>query len=120
MDFCPSCGEPAFFAVADLCYLTREIEVDACCETNLAGWIEAFSQADSRTRNSTEWATDLLFKKPWTISRKAEFMIGIGLEWVHVRQNGKQTNSISGDAAGDFMFWPAPAKTSGKKPVIIG
>ncbi|HJT87426.1 MAG TPA: hypothetical protein VJ732_06205, partial [Bryobacteraceae bacterium] len=25
-------------------------------------------------RHSTEWDTDLLFKKPWTISEKLEFM----------------------------------------------
>jgi hypothetical protein len=58
------------------------------------------------TRNSTEWDTDLLFKKPWTISRKAEFMLGVGPQWVHLKQNGKVTNSISGELAGDFMFWP--------------
>ena len=40
------------------------------------------------THNSTEWDTDLLFKKPWTISRKAEFMLGVGPEWVHTRENG--------------------------------
>src|ERR1700676_4990297 len=27
--------------------------------------------------HSTEWSIDLLFKKPWTLSRKAEFMAGI-------------------------------------------
>ena len=58
------------------------------------------------THNSTEWDTDLLFKKPWTISRKAEFMLGIGPEWVHTRDNGTVTNSIAGEIAGDFMFWP--------------
>ncbi len=58
------------------------------------------------TRNSTEWDTDLLFKKPWTLSKKAEFMFGIGPEWVHIRQNGAVTNSIAGEVAGDFMFWP--------------
>ena len=58
------------------------------------------------TRNSTEWDTDLLFKKPWTISRKTEFMLGIGPQWVHLRQNGKTANSIAGEVAGDFMFWP--------------
>jgi hypothetical protein len=58
------------------------------------------------TRYSTEWDTDLLFKKPWTISRKVEFMFGIGPEWVHTRQNGITTNSIAGEVAGDFMFWP--------------
>jgi hypothetical protein len=35
------------------------------------------------THNSKEWDTALLFKKPWTLSRKAEFMLGIGREWVH-------------------------------------
>jgi hypothetical protein len=33
-------------------------------------------------RHSTEWATDLLFKKPWTLSSKVEFMAGIGPEWI--------------------------------------
>jgi hypothetical protein len=59
------------------------------------------------TRSSTEWDTDLLFKKPWTLSRKAEFMLGVGPEWVHLRQNGRSTNSVAGEVAGDFMFWPA-------------
>jgi hypothetical protein len=58
------------------------------------------------TRNSTEWDTDLLFKKPWTLSPRAEFMLGAGPQWVHVRQNGKVTNTIAGEVAGDFMFWP--------------
>jgi hypothetical protein len=59
------------------------------------------------TRNSTEWDTDLLFKKPWTLSEKAEFMLGVGPEWVHLRQNGKSSDTIAGEVAGDFMFWPA-------------
>ncbi len=59
------------------------------------------------TRNATEWDTDLLFKKPWTLSPKAEFMLGIGPEWVHLQQHGKTSNSIAAELAGDFMFWPA-------------
>jgi hypothetical protein len=59
------------------------------------------------TRKSTEWDTDLLFKKPWTLSRKAEFMAGVGPQWTHLSQNGKSTNSIAGELAGDFMFWPS-------------
>ena len=58
------------------------------------------------TRNSTEWDTDLLFKKPWTLSRTAEFMLGVGPEWVYFRQNGRASNTIAGEVAGDFMFWP--------------
>jgi hypothetical protein len=56
---------------------------------------------------STEWDTDLLFKKPWTLSRKAEFMAGIGPEWVHTREAGVSSNSLAGEAVLDFMFWPA-------------
>ncbi|HTH52488.1 MAG TPA: hypothetical protein VL495_00975 [Edaphobacter sp.] len=59
------------------------------------------------TKNSTEWDADLLFKKPWTLSRKTEFMLGVGPEWVHLRQRGRTSNSIAGEVAGDFMFWPS-------------
>ena len=59
------------------------------------------------SRGQREWDTDLLFKKPWTLSKKVEFMAGIGPEWVNIRQNGKTTNSPAFEAAGDFMFWPA-------------
>jgi hypothetical protein len=76
--------------------------------TPIENWLELEAGVSPfYTRSSTEWDTDLLFKKPWTLSRKAEFMLGIGPEWVHLRQNGKTTNSIAGEVAGDFMFWPA-------------
>lgn len=59
------------------------------------------------SRHSTEWDTDLLFKKPWTLSKRAELMIGIGPEWVHTNEYGMKTNSVAGEAAVDFMFWPS-------------
>lgn len=57
--------------------------------------------------HGTEWDVDLLFKKPWTLSRKVEFMAGIGPEWVHTNQRGAKPDSLAGEAALDFMFWPA-------------
>jgi hypothetical protein len=57
--------------------------------------------------NSTEWDTDLLFKKPWTLSRKAEFMFGAGPEWIHTSEDKMATNSAGGEAVLDFMFWPS-------------
>src|SRR5580658_110536 len=76
--------------------------------TPIENWLELEAGVSPfYTHKSAEWDTDLLFKKPWTLSRKAEFMLGVGPEWVHLRQNGKVTNSISGEVAGDFMFWPA-------------
>ena len=75
--------------------------------TPIENWLELEAGVSPfYTRNSTEWDTDLLFKKPWTLSRKAEFMMGVGPEWVHLKQNGKTTNSVAGEVAGDFMFWP--------------
>jgi hypothetical protein len=54
---------------------------------------------------SHEWDTDLLFKKPWNLSKKTEFMLGAGPEWVHASKLGVTTNSVSAEAALDFMFW---------------
>lgn len=76
--------------------------------TPIENWLEIEAGVSPFfTHRSTEWDTDLLFKKPWTLSRKAEFMLGVGPEWVHVRQNGTTSNTVSGEVAGDFMFWPA-------------
>lgn len=76
--------------------------------TPIENWLELEAGTSALfSRNSTEWDTDLLFKKPWTISKTAEFMFGIGPEWVHTREKGKTTNSVAGEAALDFMFWPA-------------
>src|SRR5579864_1334755 len=59
------------------------------------------------SRHTTEWDIDLLFKKPWTLSKKVDFMIGIGPAWAHTRKYGVTTNSVSGEAILDFMFWPS-------------
>jgi len=47
--------------------------------TPIENWLELEAGVSPfYTRNATEWDTDLLFKKPWTMSRKAEFMLGVG------------------------------------------
>jgi hypothetical protein len=75
--------------------------------TPIENWLEVEAGVSPfYAHRSTEWDTDLLFKKPWTLSPTAEFMFGIGPEWVHLRQNGTTSNSVAGEAAGDFMFWP--------------
>jgi hypothetical protein len=76
--------------------------------TPIENWLEIEAGVSPfYTKHATEWDTDLLFKKPWTLSPTAEFMFGVGPEWVYLKQNGKTTNSIAGEVAGDFMFWPA-------------
>jgi hypothetical protein len=57
----------------------------------------------------TEWKTDLLFKKPFTLSDKVEFMIGAGPEWTFAREGTK----IAGELALDFMIWPTSDRKFG-------
>lgn len=74
--------------------------------TPVKNWLELeFGTTALFRRHSTEWATDLVFKKPWDLSPKVEFMIGVGPEWVHSQQYGIITNSVSAEAVADFMFW---------------
>src|SRR5579863_8626274 len=57
--------------------------------TPIENWLELeFGVTPTFSHHSTEWDTDLLFKKPWTLSRTVEFMFGVGPEWIHVRKNG--------------------------------
>jgi hypothetical protein len=75
--------------------------------TPIENWLELEAGVTPLfTFHSTEWDVDLLFKKPWTLSKKVEFMAGVGPEWVHITKNSVTTNSLSGEAVGDFMFWP--------------
>ena len=64
-------------------------------------------------RSQTEWDTDLIFKRPYTLSKTAELMFGAGPEWAHTSRDGKSTNSIAGEGALDFMFWPWPKRRFG-------
>lgn len=76
--------------------------------TPIENWLELEAGVTPLfARHSTEWSTDLLFKKPWTLSKKAEFMMGVGPEWVHARNSGVTTNSVGVEVAPDFMFWPS-------------
>ncbi len=88
---------------------TAAIEV-----TPIEKWLELEAGITSLfARHSTEWDADLLFKKPWTLSKKVEFMFGIGPEWVHTRQHGLTGNSVAGEAVLDFMFWPSVKRRFG-------
>jgi len=82
---------------------TAAIEV-----TPIENWLELEAGVTTLfARHSTEWDSDLLFKKPWTLSRKVEFMLGVGPEWIHTSRHNTVTNSAGGEVALDFMFWPA-------------
>ncbi len=82
--------------------------------TPIKRWLELEAGITQLFRShSTEWDIDLLFKKPWDLSKKLEFMAGIGPQWGHVNQFGLKTNSWSGEAVLDFMFWPSAKRKFG-------
>jgi hypothetical protein len=75
--------------------------------TPIENWLELEAGVTPTfRRHSTEWDVDFLFKKPWTLSKKVEFMLGVGPEWINTRKNGVTTNAVGGEVALDFMFWP--------------
>jgi hypothetical protein len=47
-----------------------------------------------------------MFKKPWTLSEKLEFMAGFGREWIHRSAYGVIASSPGVETILDFMFWP--------------
>jgi hypothetical protein len=52
--------------------------------TALKNWLEIEVGVSPLFRGGqTEWGTDLLFKKPFTLSDTVEFMVGVGPEWIH-------------------------------------
>jgi hypothetical protein len=56
----------------------------------------------------------VLFKKPWSFSRKVEFMVGGGPEWIYNRAYGEETsNSIGLEIEPEFMFWPSERQRFG-------
>lgn len=80
----------------------------------IENWLELeFGVTPTFRHHATEWDFDLLLKKPWTLSRKTEFMLGAGPVWSRIRKNGITTNAISGEFALDLMYWPSPAHKFG-------
>jgi hypothetical protein len=57
-----------------------------------------------RASGVTETSLDLLFKKPWTLSKRVEFMAGVGPELI--RAAGPERGTFWGlSAIADLMFW---------------
>ena len=82
--------------------------------TPIERWLELEAGVTSLfSRHSSEWDADLLFKKPWSLTKKVEFMFGVGPEWVRTRESGTTRNSIAGEAVLDFMFWPSVKRRLG-------
>jgi hypothetical protein len=78
--------------------------------TPIKDWLEIeVGAARMFHRDGSEWDTDILFKKPFTLSDKVEFMVGVGPQWTFSRE-GTRTGA---EFALDFMFWPTADRKFG-------
>lgn len=78
--------------------------------TPIKDWLEIEAGAAPMfSHGRAEWDTDLIFKKPFTLSDQVEFMIGAGPQWTFSPEGTK----IGAELAADFMFWPTPDRKYG-------
>jgi hypothetical protein len=79
--------------------------------TPIKDWLEIEAGVSAlHGHGHTEWGTDLIFKKPFTLSDTVEFMIGAGPEWTYTTGGGAK---VSAEIAADFMFWPTKDRKFG-------
>jgi hypothetical protein len=70
--------------------------------TPIEHWLEIEAGISPlRSKDGTEWEADLVFKKPFQLSKNVEFMIGAGPQW-------SSANALGAVAVLDFMFWVTP------------
>jgi hypothetical protein len=59
----------------------------------------------------TEWQADLLFKKPFTLNERVEFMVGAGPQVSYATAGGG--TKIAGEIALEWMIWPSAERKFG-------
>jgi hypothetical protein len=70
--------------------------------TPIEHWLEIEAGISPlRSKDGTEWEADLVFKKPFQLSKNVEFMAGAGPQW-------SSTNSFGAVAALELMVWVTP------------
>ncbi len=60
-----------------------------------------------------DWNTDVVFKKPFTLSPTVEVEVGGGPAWMHATGGGKTADTLGGEAVVEFQFWPWPNRNYG-------
>jgi hypothetical protein len=80
--------------------------------TPIKDWLEIETGVSALYgHGQTEWGYDLIFKKPFTLSDKVEFMIGAGPEWTYT--TGGEGAKLSAEVAAEFMIWPTKDRKFG-------
>jgi hypothetical protein len=80
--------------------------------TAIKDWLEIETSISTLFRRGhSEYGTDFLFKKPFPLSDKVEFMFGVGPSMSYT--NGDNSAKFAGQVAFDFMFWPSAERRFG-------
>ena len=61
----------------------------------------------------TDWDTELMFKKPYSLSDKIEVMPGIGPAWLYRTDRDGSAHSVGAVALVDVQIWPTPERSFG-------
>ena len=65
----------------------------------------------------TTWKSGLILKKPFELSEKVEFELGLGPIWLHrdkvEEDEDAAPNSLGGEAVAELVFWPLARKSLG-------
>jgi hypothetical protein len=70
----------------------------------IKNWLEIeIGTAPLFNHGHVEWDSDILFKKPFTLSDTVEFMVGAGPHWSQPMNGSAQ---FGAEFALDFMIWP--------------
>jgi hypothetical protein len=79
--------------------------------TPIRDWLEIeIGGATLFRRGATEFETDIVFKKPFTLSDTLELMVGAGPAWSYTRDEGLKWGATF---ALDLMVWPWPERKFG-------
>ena len=75
-------------------------------------WLEIGAGISALFRpGQTEWQADLLFKKPFTINERVEFMIGVGPQVSYATFGGG--TKVAGEIELEWMLWPSAERKFG-------
>jgi hypothetical protein len=75
-------------------------------------WLEIETGISTLYRQGqTEWQADILFKKPFTLNERVEFMIGAGPQLSYATFGGGA--KVAGEIAIEWMLWPSAERKLG-------
>lgn len=86
---------------------TARIGPSASVEFNaIEHWLQLeFGVTAFQSQGTTEWETELSFKRPFDLTPSIELTVGIGPTWTHSGSTTGHRDSFGAEFSLDFQFW---------------